>query len=94
MHVTYFTGRTTSNTLWQLYIYTHTQQLFSTVECTVLVCSIYQQMVNLYRDPVGEKIFSDSALTSTKQSTHPNHLTMTTRVFDQMDIENVNSNVN
>ena len=57
---------------------------------------VYQQMVNLYRDPVGEMIFCDSALTSEsiKKSTHANHLTMTTRVFDQIDVENVNSNAN
>ena len=51
------------------------------------------QMVNLYRDPSGEVIFSDSVATFTKQSTHTNHLAMSTRVFDQTDVDNINSNV-
>ena len=40
---------------------------------------LYLQKVNLYRDPNGEMIFSDSVATFTKQSTHTNQLTMTTR---------------
>ena len=49
------------------------------------------QMVNLYRDPSGEMIFSVSVTTFTKQSTHTNNLTMSTRVFDQTNVDNINS---
>ena len=53
---------------------------------------LYLQMVNLCRDLNGEMIFSDSVATFTKQSTHTNQLTMTTRVFDQTDVDNIKSN--